>query len=760
MFLNTLNGLSQEYKVGRRRQILMQTIFAKSHNRINVATSKGIVFGLKTKEKSRARLMCLKEFNHAVFLKEFRAIALLSRLFPTTQSIIDAMGELPDLEEEELLLIEETATGDTNYADFVEELMDNAQSFQTAALIKPIWAGFNIPIFNSHPSEQPLGGVSDLSNKGDFDKLLVSEFANDDLVFMNRIANNEALYLHREMPPVKDKLNRTILIDVSLKNWGTPKILSFASYIAIARHPKASSESKAFVVGSNCIPVACNNKSAVIDALQHVDAGLHAGKGLADFLETNKHDKQLEIFYITSAEAIKYPEVQQQLAAYQSLFRYIVITNADGEINFYRRRNNTQKHLQTIRLPLEKLWKRNATKSEKQSLVSTAQTNLPVLLPTPKKIKKILPLGDEEVYCVTERCLIRRSAEHNRKSDKGWETILSNIPSNSLYEIGKDGNDAIIFLSFNLQTHELFITNLTDLSVAKTIFKETEKRTNKEFIFNKQSNYFCYHLNAGEGFEFRPNFKTGIVDVKKINLKEPGFVDFYIQRQKQIKDFPAIFSRISILRNISDVYISQDNYLVFNTHQLQIMHGEQLYFCTYGNPFLKKIQAIRTSNKREFHFKDGSTVSIENAGYIKLTSSNEDIPDIYLSAVLDSPLGMATKYRFAGNNFYYNDNFGKVSVELTEKGSLKLEAIKIIRNYTDLGLKGAKEVVDGSQKLSSKKIDADDAKKMQEELHGIGCSTTIETSANAKQLVIAANTFYLENIATFIGNIINHVSAD
>ena len=88
------------------------------------------------------------------------------------------------------------------------------------------------------PGDQPLGGFSDLSNKGDFDKLLISEFANDELLLLSRVANNEALVLHREIPPGTDDLQRVVLLDVSLKSWGNPRILAYATMLAIARHPR------------------------------------------------------------------------------------------------------------------------------------------------------------------------------------------------------------------------------------------------------------------------------------------------------------------------------------------------------------------------------------------------------------------------------------------------------------------------------------------------------------------------------------------
>lgn len=147
------------------------------------------------------------ELPAKIYGYEFSLIDLISRKFPTTQSILDAMAEMPEMAYEDLPELPSTSISERTYKDFVEELMDDASTFQVGALIKPIWAGFKIPIFNAQPSSQPLGGISDLSNKGSFDKLLISEFANDDLVFLSRVANNEALYLEREMPPSQINFN-------------------------------------------------------------------------------------------------------------------------------------------------------------------------------------------------------------------------------------------------------------------------------------------------------------------------------------------------------------------------------------------------------------------------------------------------------------------------------------------------------------------------------------------------------------------------
>lgn len=282
-FLENLSKVPIAYKTGRRRELLLQTIFTDGHNRLNVPTSKGLVTALRSGKGLRKYQVQL-EYNENVRLRDFSVMQVLHGRYPSTQAIIDAMSHLPEPDVAELPLLPDEKVSERAYKDFVEELTDRPGTFQVGTLIKPIWAGFKVPIFTALPSEQPLGGVSDLANKGSFDKLLISEFANDDLLFLSRLANNEALYLHREMPPVADDLQRVILVDISLRTWGTPKILSFAACIAVARHPKAMSESAGVAVGNKYIPFSFGTADQVIDALQLVDAGLNPATGLTSFL--------------------------------------------------------------------------------------------------------------------------------------------------------------------------------------------------------------------------------------------------------------------------------------------------------------------------------------------------------------------------------------------------------------------------------------------------------------------------------------------
>ena len=98
-FLNLLKSLPEEYKTGKRKLILLSSIFEDSHNRINSSTSIGIVNFLKEK-KGRTRFQRLSVLTENVLARDFKVLQILSRKFTNIQSIIDAMGDLPEIEEE------------------------------------------------------------------------------------------------------------------------------------------------------------------------------------------------------------------------------------------------------------------------------------------------------------------------------------------------------------------------------------------------------------------------------------------------------------------------------------------------------------------------------------------------------------------------------------------------------------------------------------------------------------------------------------
>ena len=756
-FLRILQSLPDEYKKGKRRQILLATIFENAHNKINSYTSVGIVNFLK-QDKSRTRLKKLSELTKNIFEKDIRVLQLLSRKFISTQSIIDAMAYLPDIEEELLAPFETISTTDKNYSDFVEELMNNAQTFQIGALIKPIWAGFKIPIFNAHPSEQPLGGVSDLSNKGDFDKLLVSEFANEDLLFLSRLANNEALYLHREMPPVSDKLQRIMLIDISLKTWGIPKILGYASSLAISKHPKSKSESKIFLVGDTFLPMEYDNVNTVIEGLQQVALGMNAQKGISEFLTSNKQNKQLELFYFTTPDGLKDPEIAKLLAENHKLFRYLITSTIEGNIHFYKNKNNAFKHLQTIKLPLEKLWKRPLKALEQKQIPYVYEPNevCPLLLPLPKKRSRLIPIGNE-VYFVANRCLFRIVNYGNQKNRKGCELVLKNVPTNSKYELGRIDNGTLLFLSFNSKDLEIIITDLETLQYAKVFFSDWKSSIFHEFIFLEER--FTFLSRNPYIYKFSANFDTKIIEIEGIETSSGIFFSDYTERQKQCNDLSADFDMpaFNILKNLKEVYINEENNLVFNSHQLMLQLDKQYlrFYQYYRMSKEARVKAEYDSTKKAFVFSDGSEISVNGNGFFTLKSSNTDIPAIHISSTIENILGVATETYFAGFEYFYSIPYFTFRIQASV--GEKLSATKILKTYCGLGLKEAKDIVDSAPIQFAFYMKQYDAEKMTKELQNIGCEIALYGN-KTQQTIISTQEFYDSYIKKFITQILQNES--
>ena len=65
-------------------------------------------------------------------------------------------------------------------------------------------------------------------------------------------------------------------------------------------------------------------------------------------------------------------------------------------------------------------------------------------------------------------------------------------------------------------------------------------------------------------------------------------------------------------------------------------------------------------------------------------------------------------------------------VELTEAGANKVKVIKVVREITGLGLKEAKEVVDGAPKVVKEGASKEEAEEIQKKLETEGAKVTLK----------------------------------
>lgn len=135
-----------------------------------------------------------------------------------------------------------------------------------AAVAKRTIAMMNFPGSFGKPDGLPVGGISDITNRGTVDRLLPGELAWDDLVLAVRLVHNEALYFRREIPPQDLTVSHTVLLDRGLRLWGTGRVVALGVALGLRHHPALSRPGASF----ECV-------AASVDGFDYLDLASPAG---------------------------------------------------------------------------------------------------------------------------------------------------------------------------------------------------------------------------------------------------------------------------------------------------------------------------------------------------------------------------------------------------------------------------------------------------------------------------------------------------
>lgn len=647
-FAHMLADLPDEYKTGDKRILLFQTLFKDAHNLVGRTRAEKIVDFLRTVNFNTANFQIKGSKHNSLLGSDLKRFGLLARKFKSKEDIINKMIDLPEFEEEveeEKLFPEKTADD-----DFIGDLLANEQTFYIGALVKHIWSGLNLPMHSSSRSEQPLGGISDITNKGDFDKLLISEYANDDITLLQRLANNEALFIQRETPPVNNDKKRVILLDISLKNWGTPRTVAYAVMIAIANHPKTDFTCESFVVGNGCCEIAFSSPSELIDSLQIVDAGLHAANGLEAFFREYSNLAGAEIMYIGESSSHIYPEMIETVQKYGSKINYWIFVDQQGSIDVHKKQKNGKKHILTISLPLNQLWRKPQPVKNKVVEYKGTET-YPILFELPENYHNIFILEDGEEFRVTScnallRCYewYENDAESGSgRKVKGWDLVSENLPFvKGKMRMGILYNGDYVLLMHDHTIGRLYIHNVSQDTYIECIFEHGTDNYMHQFFFHKQKFYYvgsngCWSIDI-----------DGKVQKDHLNSIESPKNDSQIRKQRRID------SKIvghNILKNIDTVYINCSGNLVLNRQELKLNQNKEFKFKPVKDKTVK-YNAVQES-ENVFKFVDGSKVKVVSSGMVILISSDWTHRPIFIPTSLNKPLGIATQREFAGNDYYY-----------------------------------------------------------------------------------------------------------
>ncbi len=664
-FLKILTQIPEPYKKEPLRPTLFHNIFHNCHSKISPLRAQYLGDFLDIEDKTKVQL------NSTRHTKEIRTISLLYAKFPTPEKVIDFMTGLPNTEKVRDILgpLPNISLKQVPEKNYIDDLISNPQTFHTGSLVKYLWSGLNITLHSTVPSAQPLGGISDLTNKGSLDKILLSEFANDDLVFMSRLANNEALYIQREIPPEQNESERIILIDTSLKMWGTPKVISYAIMLAIAKHPKTDIACRAFAVGVTHTEIAFETINEIIRSLQFVSGTLSAIEGIESYFEKFPDHKNREIILITEESSARESKMIKILNEHQTSISYLIFVDSEGNIKVQKRQKSGNKILQKISLPLDELWK-NPPKANK-----APDREIPNAIPifvrnSPDPLATLYFPPEDALYQITiNGNILRSSHPSHRKSrnepssekinaspdnqpsqDKtlgmGWEPLFpSLVIKGTSFEIGENSMSEPLLLSLNKTSPAFTITNLKTGKRTHSHISDFDRYLNCEMIFLNGLFYIRKHT-----LYWQMSTDGDLRSVSKMNEKM-----FTERALTKFQTNQLNYGGKSIQKKIHLVAITHEDELLVNGHILEF----QLDFTLAK--FIKKtkqqsaIQAVKHSDST-YIFTDGSSVQFMSIGLLKLISSDPNISPVYIPTVIDTPLGMHAESFFSGFNYFLNTN--------------------------------------------------------------------------------------------------------
>ena len=352
--------------------------------------------------------------------------------------------------------------------DSVRELLGSLENDEELAglvrLTKRLMAVVSLPRAIGDPDELPVGGVSDISNRGDFDKLLLSELAADPDVLMTRVALNEALYLRRESPPRTPPESRLIVIDSGIRMWGLPRVFATATALALEANTDAQTEvSTVTTVGAGARLTPFATRDDLIHHMELLTADPHPGEALPMLRDRMAADESAVVI-ITSPDVLADSRFRQSLDDAEFPECYVAAVSRDGDFELSLRRAGGSKTIAKLKLDLEAILEPSPVKQPRPLVRPESDPRLPAILsaepfpfrlPHPLQRGRFWQAGDYGVVSIS----------HDRRltlwtdCDRGPEVLYDGLPPGDVFWSEARSSGVVRFVLRNNQ--QLRLVTLT-----------------------------------------------------------------------------------------------------------------------------------------------------------------------------------------------------------------------------------------------------------------------------------------------------------
>lgn len=462
LLLENLNRAHELVTTPDAGPALLEAVFARNGDHLDSSDAAAILdlFRLGT---AAARLR-----EHAMLSQTTPEKLLTQGLVESIQNVIQAFRDLdPDADLDHLaktgLQTPLSAAGidDLPLVERIRALVtrlagsDDSELAGLARVAQNLSAVVSLPRPASEPHDLPLGGYSDIANRGALDRLLVSELAQDPDILAVRVALNEALYLRRESPPRQPARRRAILVDVGIRLWGVPRVFAHSVALAFAMQAGRDARIEIFTArDGNLAPASLDHAKGLVDLLGRLSPSPHPGAALAEFLKQFVADDEVgtDCIFITTPAVWADREFQKAIAAEAAAEFYVATVDREGRYELFTRSPAGTRQLHRARLDLNRLLAASPESSSRaQQLLSQRSGRLPLILrqhPFPLRLAVSAKL-ENSLYDPASGLIAHTNDGHLvrwPKPDRGATLITDSFPRGLVQWSHLDSGERAMFL--------------------------------------------------------------------------------------------------------------------------------------------------------------------------------------------------------------------------------------------------------------------------------------------------------------------------
>lgn len=640
-FLCIVNQLPQQYRSEMNRSLLLQSVF----DSLNV---KGYHMGL---------LPLLKEFNsgktdEAIFdgESELKQVTLIQDLAPLAAALSifnDVDGLLLKLKTGLKTIpnpidLPEPEPERTNLLD---ELEDDEKTQILSRLAKRIMAALNIPMHLNGSSEQNLGGIADIANKGTYDKLLLSELAQDDLLLTARLANNEALFLKRETTPNQEVQQLGIIIDSTLKMWGSARVFAIAAGLAFRESKQANQQLQVWSLGGKEVDIqSLETKKDTEVLLEKLDPALHCGVPLVKAFATHAA-KNGKYILITSSHFLSDPVAAPYFFKIRDQLSYLITASAAGHIQMIQFNKSSSKLIREAHINLTELLSQGYVRKNKLHINQSDlpaifyESDFPLYYPTSK-----IKLHPSCLYQLNNNSVMAVSIDYRLlywpDKNLGAKELAGHIERGQ-YCFGEIENTVFVLLIPQAKKSiQLYRINLDELDYTLTEIKIPNEAVNDlkfikpYFYFNSKTSLTIIDPRNGDIIPCNEEFvkhmkyhhgRSHVIQSPTKKHLNNGYSTINTSRKIYICSKGMIYSDKKEFSLIDDqFYWKESRHLAID--QLNAKSQQII-----------KVDHLPNLNFTRFSWKNGSYAIMDSRGILHLRSHKAHIPEISIIIVVDRP---------------------------------------------------------------------------------------------------------------------------